>query len=186
MGGLSRRYNVHARAGCAHHLQREVGHALASPRRASRPPAGAMCRPRRSCRPSRERSRLASLMWNSPAVDAFFQQPDSVRSNFLREPVDLGKRRGFQVLLLAEDRSRCWAGADNTTWVKSTIARAAARWAPRGSRRRDGSVQRQLDGRLADRGQQIGLAAEMRVDERLGDAEFGAMSSSVVPVKPRS
>ncbi len=33
-------------------------------------------------------------------------------------------------------------------------------------------LQRQLDGRLAERGQQIGLAAEVRVDERLGDAEF--------------
>ena len=33
-------------------------------------------------------------------------------------------------------------------------------------------LQRQLDGRLAERREQIGLAAEMRVDERLGDAEF--------------
>src|SRR5581483_9584021 len=33
--------------------------------------------------------------------------------------------------------------------------------------------ERQLDGRSAQRGKQIGLAAEMRVDEWLGDAEFG-------------
>src|SRR5271166_495587 len=33
-------------------------------------------------------------------------------------------------------------------------------------------LQRQLDGWLAERGEQIGLAAEMCVDERFGDAKF--------------
>src|ERR1700752_4204516 len=48
---------------------------------------------------------------------------------------------------------------------------------PRGVRTRrlrgpSDRFQRQLDGRLAERRQQIGLATEMRVDERLGEAEI--------------
>ena len=65
------------------------------------------------------------------------------------------------------------AWRDSTTWVKSAMARCSRSVGEPGDfaalRHR---LQRQLDGRLAERGEQIGLAAEMRVDERLGDAEF--------------
>ena len=89
------------------------------------------------------------------------------------QPVDFSECLGREVLFLAEvDRDVGLALQHDLGEVGDGMTQALGRRAGQRGGVDDGS-ERQLDGWLAQSRQQFDLAAKVRVDERLGDAEFG-------------
>ena len=156
----------------AHHLQREIGHPLAhvlerEPPFRTMPGVGPRDHPA-----DRQRGEVHVADVEFASRDTLGQQVGQHAVELLAQRVDLGQRIGRQVLLLAEiDRDIGLARQHHLGEIDDRAMQPCGGRSRRlrGARHR---FQRQLDGRLAQRRQQIGLAAEMRVDERLGDAQF--------------